>query len=544
MATVRVNPKYYEGGDYVLAEIYIYDALSVSDVSLVDSMDVTLLVKGTTVLDIASVYSVKSSDTERYNIFFVHPLDITELTVKAVATLTDSSVVSGTASVITVPEVYGSMFPLNTNLTPQGERIEENAYRAKRVDLVEPSYDKVILDEQTVLVLCDVDFADGLEYFKLGNTPIDYRGGGNRLLDSLSGDLSTISQGVQVYPSDVGGTWLSEISATNLLLNSTFLTASGLTFSQTKPSLMVDVSYTEYVTSAVNYLNVRGRSLEAYSPTATTWSITSSNYSISGNSTAVFSTWGYGSKGTTDTIVNDLTMYLNYYGPSGYISTVSGLFSTSSILSAWSLLTLRDTTPATATSFTAGFKVGTFEGPDDFSLKLLLPQVEYGTDPTSRIPTNAITKTRLRDIITLPTDYNFEQTKGSFIIKFVPHYFSMWGDRYFFDTTDPTSQYGYSAYHRASDSAIVFKVVDGVDIITLASPPEVLNPYQEYVLKFSWSDEGLSIELDDTYIGALTSTVPTLATISDSVFVGEDYQGVKQLFGEIISFEIWRDTSD
>jgi len=543
LATVQINSKYYEGGDYVLAEVYVYDPLDQADTTLVASMSVKLYTKENVLLDTATLDSYKYGDEEKFNIYFVHPLDIDELTVNAVATLVDSTVLSGTSSVITVPEVYNSIFPLNTNLTPQGELIEENAYMSKRVNLVEPLYDKVVLDSRVALILCDVDFSEGEDYFKTGNSPIDYRGGGNRLLDSLSGSLAVFEQAVQVYPSTLDGIWLSEISGTNLLLNSTFLTASGLTFSQTKQSLILDVEYTEYIVSSVNYLTVRGRSSEPYTPTAVTWSVTSDSFSVSGNSDVVFSTFALGENGTTDTIVSDLTMYLNYYGASGYIYSVTGSFATTSILTNWTLLNLRDTTPASATSFSVSFVVGSFEGPDDFTTHILLPQVEYGIDPSSRIPTTDTIKSRLPDIISLPSIYNFEKEKGSFIITYVPHYFSMWGDRYIFDTRDPTGNYGYYAYHRASDSAFVFTVLmAGVPIVApLVSPPETLNPYQEYTLKFSWSSAGLTIELDGEIIASLVASVPTLPTVNDILYVGEDYLRANQLFGEIVSFVVWRD---
>ena len=103
--------------------------------------------------------------------------------------------------------------------------------------------------------------------------------------------------------------------------------------------------------------------------------------------------------------------------------------------------------------------------------------------------------------------------------------------------------YGYSAFHRASDGAVVFQVLlNGIPIVPpLFSPPQAFNPYQEYQLKFSWSAEGLFIELDGDLIASLSAAVPPLPTYNEIFYIGEDYLRVNQLFGEVVKFEIWRD---
>jgi hypothetical protein len=196
----------------------------------IESMRATLLYRGEH--DLGTVefdcsYATGDSDVQA---MWMHPAHVEDLSIRFQGTVVNCGDVDFTVQV-------GQESAGSTVFTPQflegvdgvAPRTEYTAYGSTTHQL-DPAVEEVdVLDTNVVLTLMALDFLSENEPLVTGNGPIDYTGGGNRLLPSLDNDGTFVLQPVNALPHGINGYTLTEAAGSNLLTNTTFESPTGST---------------------------------------------------------------------------------------------------------------------------------------------------------------------------------------------------------------------------------------------------------------------------------------------------------------------------
>jgi len=457
--------------------------------------------------------------------------------------LTDSSTVTTITPVGIVVEDYGDIFEINASLVPvyEPERYTNSGLGVRQQRVGAQEYETVIEDPVIALELCNIDFYDSEDWWKSGDGPIDYLGGSNRFVDSISGDVAYIKQDINVFPVSVGGRCTIEPERTNYFLDSVITTSDNWTFDKSLNSLIFEYTTEEY-TTGVNYLKVRCRSIEAYTG-GTYWKADSSLYPLPSVSAITYSFYAKAVIGTSDTIVDTFTVGINYYTagqvPIPPTASMSFSYNTPDLFDGLVPLIMGGTPPATAEFYSLYIQVSSFEGADDLTVYILLPQVEYGSNATTRIPTTTTALTRETDRLSIPVANNLEISRATLVLTCMPR-FTIMGNYYLFDCRTDDGVNGIYCYYRQDNKIVLVIKNMGVDTV-LESTVVALSPFTEYDISIFWDDTQLGIDLDRVPVGYIAAPIDLPPGCGEVLWLGSDHLAGNQLMGSLKSLTIWRD---
>lgn len=549
-AAVTYNPD----GDEVEALLFVQDAGALHP-EWIESMTATLLYRdehdlGSVTFDCS--YATGDGDVQAV---WMHPSHIDNLSVRFQGVVNNCGDVDFTVpvgqtaagSTAFSPQLLDGVDNVQprTEYTPFGSTTEVLDAAPEEVD---------VLDTEVLLTLLALDFLSDTEPLVVGSGPIDYSGGGNRLLPSLDNDGSFVLQAADALPHSVDGYTVVEAGGTNLLPNSNFGTPTSSTnpvpdgWELTASSTVTTLPVLEQVDD-VNALKVRMFGSGPYvGPKSVTFSRLATMAVAAGPLTwsvlARIAPYG----GTASDIplslvkVDTLRLICSFRDAGDVeISQQVATFAPVDIASETFIL-LQNAVPSPPLG-TVGVRVGlqveSLEESDDITLYLMAPQVEPSASATSRmVGTGSVS--RAADVLRVPQADNLEFRQGSVQIDFAAGYpGTPAADACLFDTRTGGLN-GFALYHLASGK-LRFVVAGPATTATMESVAQSFGAGEAHSVVVSWGASERSIWVDGDEL-AVETTPYVLPQVAGSwIWLFSTETGSDRFDGVLTGFEVQRE---
>lgn len=547
---VGASAVYNEDADEVESIFYVEDG-EILHPEYVREMTATLIYRERHSLGNTSFTRENGNEDGTIVNVWMHPAHRTNLTIRYLGLIDQIGPVDFTVAVADdqLPEI-----PLGENILEgidfEPPRREPSSYRTAEQELGTAPEEVETLEPEVVLRLLKLNLLSQYKYLEIGYGPVDYSGGGNRLLASLDNDGTFEFQAKGIFPPDLNAHTHLEEARSNLLPNSDFLTPTSPTspvpagWSLTADSSVTILPAVELENSGVNILRIRSFGSGPYvGPRKLTFA---PQASVAHSTDPItFSILARAEKGNPDVLVQDLRLLLSFRdGSDAEISKEIVNFDTDDICGS-SFVLLQHTVsvpPPTTAAVRPSLDLGSIEASDDLTLYLMAPQLEVGETATSRIVGPSAPVSRTADELRIPQEPNLEFWRGAFITLFAPDYDGFpSGNACLFDTRSASGLNGFAAYHLA-DGRFQFVVAGPSSQVTLETPDTYAlqsGIFTEVVV--SWAEDLRQIHINSELAISDAMVLVLPHEFNDWIYLLRAADGSEQFNGELATFEIWRD---
>lgn len=556
-ATLQVGASatYNPDGDEIEALLFVQDNGALHP-EWIETMTATLLYRGEHDLGSVTFDCNNATGDGDVQALWIHPAHVDNLTVRFSGTVENCGEVTFDVAV--------SDEPSTTTFAPQVlEGIDLVAPRTEytpfgsTTEVLDPAPEEIdVVNDAVVLTLLAIDFISENEPLDTGNGPIDYSGGGNRLLPSLNNDGTFVFQAVNLLPHSIDAYTVVEGAGTNLLANTAFATptstSNAVPQGYTLASSSTVTTLPELVeTGDVNALKIRAFGSGPYvGPKSMTFASDGTVAVTAGQpiTWSVLARIDYPQRTALDiplAVVKLDTLRLTVsFRDAGdvEISQQLATFNPADVTGA-NYIMLQNAVPAPPIG-TVGVRVSVYlesiEESDDISLYLMAPQVELSASATSRI-VGAVPVTRAADVLRVPQAGNLELATGSIQIDFASSYPGTPAtDSCLFDTRTG-GQNGLALYHLANGK-LRFVVAGPSSSVDLDTPDAYsLGAGQAQSVTVSWGSALRSIWVNGNEAVESTDTVVLPGLSGPWIYLMGDESGTSRFDGVLTAFEVQRE---
>lgn len=520
----------------------------------IQAMTATLLYQGVHDLGTISFDCNQAGPDGTVTVSWLNPAHTDNLTVRFSGVVVNCGAVdivvpvaSETASTATVT----STLDATDNRPP---RIHTTPYDSTTRQL-DPAPEEVdVFDPATQMVLFELNAFpdDPARQITAGFGPVDYHGGGNRLLPNQDG-TGFVLQAKDLWPVQLDAVVLSEPAGTNLLTNSDFQAPT----SATDP---VPSGYTVTTTPSVTYraatqeeagvMSVQLRTsgsgpyqgptwldfatpLVSVGPAPVTWSV----LARVAHQADLASDLPFENV-KIDTIEAKVTFY-DIFGVE--ISSQTSQFDGADLVGQSYVLVHTTATPPGGTATASGsIRFSSIEESDQVTLGLLAPQVEASPAPTSRMVGPGVV-TREADTIRVPQERNLAVARGSIILDLAPGYAGApLADACLVDTRDQGAN-GFALWHQP-DGKLRFEVAGPTTTATLLTDPVSLDPGEPFEAGITWDQDYRAVWLDDEKLVESTATFPLPSGPNRWIWVAQTHTGTDRFPGQFAALQVRHNT--
>jgi len=552
---VGAGATYNADGDEVEAILYVQD-VGILHPEWVESMTATLFYRdehdlGS--LTFGCTYATGDGDVQ---VLWMHPPHTEDLSVRFQGVINNCGDVDftvpvtqeGSASRVFTPQLLEGVDNVapRTEYTPFGSTTHQLDAAPEEVD---------VLTTDVLLTLLAVDFLSDTEPLETGNGPIDYSGGGNRLVPSLDNDGSFVFQPVDTLAHSIDGYTIVEAGGTNLLDNSDF----GTPVSSTNPvpaGWQLDASSTVTLlpeleqTGDVNAFKVRMFGSGPYvGPKSLTFARTATSAVTAGQPL----TWSVLARiDPVDRTANDIPLTLVKvdtlrlicsFRDAGDVEISQQVVTFAPVdIMAEAFILLQNAVPSPPLG-TVGVRVSlqveSIEESDDITLYLMAPQVEQSASATSRmVGTGPVA--RAHDVLRLPQADNLEFRQGSIQVDFAVSYpGTPAADACLFDTRSGGLN-GFALYHLAN-GRLRFVVAGPSTSAALDSSVQNFGAGEAHSVVVSWDSLERSIWVDgsEDVVDVTPFTLPQV--VGAWIWLFSTETGAARFAGVLTGFEVQRE---
>lgn len=547
---IGASAVYNSEADEIESLLYVEDG-EILHPEYVNAMTATLIYRGRHTLGTTSFTRENGNEDGTIVNVWMHPAHRTDLAIRYRGDLDHLGAVDFTVSVEDdqIPDI-----PLGENVLEgidyEPPRRESSTYSTAEQEL-DPAPEEIdVLESEVVLALLKLNLLSQYEYLDVGHGPVDYLGGGNRLLSSLDNDGSFEFQPKGTFPPELNAHTHLEEARSNLLVNSNFLTPTSSTdpvpagWSLTADSSVTLLPSVERENSGVNIFKVRTFGSGPYvGPRKLTFAPQSPV--AHGSDPITLSVLARTERGNPDVLVQDLRLLLSFRdGADVEITQEIVNFDPEDIRgAAFVLLQLSVAVPPVGTAAVrASIDMGSIEASDDISLYLLGPQLEVGETATSRIVGSAAPVSRTVDQLRVLQEGNIEFRRGSILTLFAADYDGFPpGAACLFDTRSAAGLNGFAAFH-LGDGRFQFAVAGPSSQVTIETSETFAlqaGIFQE--IGVSWDAQLMQIQVNSEVVAESQSIIAPPLEFNEWIYLLRSTSGTTPLNGELASFEIRRD---
>lgn len=552
---IGASVTYNQEGDEVEVLMFVEDA-GVLHPEWIESMTATLLYKGQHDLGSVSFDCTYATGDGDVQVMFIHPSHIEDLSVRLQGVINNCGDVDFTVAAGTVGSADSTftpqVLPGVDNVPPRVE-YGSGIVGERQLDPAPEEID--VVDSEVVLTLLDIDLLSDQEPLVQGSGPIDYQGGGDRLLPSLDNDGTFILQSAGVLAHSINGYTLIEPYGQNLLSNSTFETP-------TSSADQVPAGWSLSSSSTVTTIPTRVAVNDVYALKIRTFGsgpyvgpkrLTFESVSTVGVTSGSPITWSVLTRlETAERTANDiptsvvkidtlkLVVSFRDAGDAEISQQVASF--DPSVIASGNFVLVQDAVPAPPAG-TVGVRVSlqleSIEESDDVNFWLMAPQVELAPQASSRMVA-AGSAVRLADTFRLPQAGNIETDRGNVKIDFSASYAGTpAADACLFDTRTNGFD-GFALYHLA-DGRLRFVVAGPATDMTLETAPYSFGAGELHTVEASWSSSSRSIWVDGDE--AIDSSAPVVLPqqTGEWIWLMRTAAGTNRFDGILTALEVSRE---
>lgn len=556
--------QYDQDGDEVEVVIYVEDK-EILHPEFVRDLTATLVYKAEHSIGSVSIINDHGLEDGTIRVYFMHPAHAHDLEIRFQGLIEFIGNVDFKVPVLLpVPEDM----PLSENVHDedmseivgrelradeeylQEPREEPHASQALSHTLDEAPEEIERLDPAVVLVLLKLNMLSQYEYMEMGNGPLEYTGGGNRLLSSLRNDGTFVYQGKNQLPPNIGGHTHIERNEVQLLPNSNFATPTNaanvvpLGYELEAPTTITVLPEIGQEASGIGLLKVRAigsgpftgskvltfRALDAVAVTSgpVTWSILARSEWIS-----------------SQVSVSEMKLVMSFRdGSDVEISNQAATFNPSNIRGD-DLVLLNNTVdavPLGTASVRVSVEIGSIDASDDITFYFMAPMLAANTSATSRIVGDNAPVSRVADMLRVPQRGNIELRRGSITTIFAPSYDGFPAEETcMFDTRDEAGLNGFALFH-LTDGRLMFEI--GGPVTPKQLETGGVFAFQVGIfeqLTVEWTDELMRIKNATQVVAEDDTSVVLPGQLNEWVYLFRTTDETTRLDGELGSFVIRRD---
>lgn len=547
---VGASALYSKDGDEVESVLYVEDG-DILHPEFIAEMTASLLFRGTRGIGTVTFDRRHGNEDGTVTSIWPHPAHREDLTIRYIGTIENLGDVDFT---VPVSDDTLADAPLSENVLEGVDIVAprtEPDSTAVYTRVLDPAPEEVdVLHPQVVLVLFRLNLLSQYEFLEAGTGPIEYSGGGNRLLSALRND-AFVFQAKDEFPPGIDAHTRIELASSNLLTNTNFLTPTSvdnpvpLGWSLDAPGSVTLLPELVPDSSGVNQLKIRALGSGPYvGPKAMTFSQDVAVPASPADPLA-FSVLARTEIANQEVVVDDLRLIISFRDSmDAEISAQVAEFAPFDILGAsLVLLQLVVPTPPTGTmAARVAVEMDSIEGSDDINLFLMAPQVETNTLASSRIVGSAPPVTRATDTLRVPQKGNLEPRRGSIITLFAPDYEGApAADACLFDTRDAAGLNGFAVFHRANGRLrfVVGGPLTPKELETNLPFSFPAGIFQE--VGVSWKEGFLEIQLNSERVAVDENPTVLPQAFNDHIYLFRTTADMDRLNGELATFEIRRD---
>jgi hypothetical protein len=540
---IGASAVYNSEADEIESLLYVEDG-DILHPEYVQSMTATLIYRGRHTLGTTSFDRENGNADGTIINIWMHPAHRDNLAIRYRGDVEHLGAVDFTIQVENdqIPDI-----PLGENVLEgidyEPPRSEPSTYATAEQELEQAPEEVEVVESDIVFALLKLNLLSQYEYLEAGRGPLDYTGGGNRLLSSLDNDGTFEFQAKGTFPPELNAHTHLEEARANLLTNSNFLTPTSATdpvpadWTLTADSSVSLLPAVEPENSGVNILKIRTFGSGAYvGPRKLTFAHTASV--AHGSNPITLSFLARTVRGNPDVLVQDLRLILSFRdGADAEISQEIVTFDPEDIRGAAFVLLQHSVSvpPVGTAAVRASLDLGSIEATDDITLYLMAPQLEVGETATSRIVGSAAPVNRTADQLRVIQEGNIEFRRGSILTLFASDYDGFpSGAACLFDTRS-------AAFHLA-DGRLQFAVAGPSSQVTIETSLTFAlqaGIFQE--VGVSWGATLRQIQLNNEVVAESQSVVVPPLEFNEWIYLLRATTGTAQLNGELASFTIRRD---
>jgi len=545
---------YNPDGDEVESVLYVEDG-SVLHPEFVEDMTATLLYRSKHVLGSTSFNGEHGAADGTIVNIWTHPAHTEDLSVRYKGTVLNVGAVDFTVPVSAESSVEDDI-PLSKNLLPgvdiEKPRTEPSTF-ATQVQHLDAAPEEIeTLHESVVLTLLKLNLLSRYEYLEIGTGPVDYAGGGNRLLQSLEDSNVFVLQAKNTLPPTIGAHTHVEDAETNLLGNSNFLTPTSTSDAvplgyivTSASSVTVLPTVSSDASSGIGLLGLRVFGSGKYTgPKKMTFAYGSAVAATPADPWT-FSVLARTKMAHADVLVKDLRLIMSFRSAVDVeISQQVALFDPAT-LAGDNFVLLQNTilAPPVGTTFIrVSLEMESFEESDDLTLTLAAPMLAANSSATTRVVDSTAPTTRSADVLRIPQEPNIEFRIGTVIAIFAPAYDGEpVADACLFDTRDASALNGFAVFHQ-TNGLVRFMIAGPSSTKTLTTTlPFSFQPGIFQEISVSWSNSFMEIRVNSEVKATDSTAVVLPQAFSQWIYLMQTSTGTNRLEGELASFEIRRD---
>lgn len=554
---VGASAVYNPDGDEVEVLLYVQDGGELHP-DWIEAMTATLLYRdehqlGTVTFDCQ--YATGDGDVQ---VMWLHPAHVTDLSVRFTGTVDNFGDVAFDVPVLSEPSVTTFTPQLLDGVDMVAPRTEYTPFGATTNVLDAAPEEVDVVDEAVVLTLFALDLISENEPIETGSGPVDYSGGGNRLLPSLNNDGTFVYQASGQLPHSIDAYSVMEPAGSNLLSNTSFGTP-------TSTSDAVPAGYTLASSSTVTKLpelvevdDVNALRIHTYGsgpyvgPKTLTFS--SGTVAVPSGQPVVWSVLTrleYPERAAADiplsvVKLDTLRMVLSFRDAvDAEISQQIVTFSPADVTGDNFILVQNwvPVTPAGTVGVRGSVQLESIEESDNVYFWLMAPQIEMALTATSRM-VGAGPVSRGADRLRVPQAGNLEFARGSIQIDLAASYpATPLADACLFDSRT-SGLNGFAAYHLANGK-LRFVVAGPTGSVQLdTSDAYQFNPGVAHSVSVSWDGSLRAVWLDGNLVVESTDPVVVPGVMGPWVYLASDAAGGARFNGIVTAFEIQREPQD
>lgn len=551
---VGASAVYNPDGDEVEVLLYVQDNGELYP-EWIAAMTATLLYRGEHRLGTVAFdcdYATSDGDVQ---LLWLHPAHVDNLTVRFSGTVDNWGAVEFDVPVLTEPSVTTFTPQLLEGVDMVAPRTEYTPFGAT-TEVLDPAPEEIdVVDGAVVLTLFALDLISENEPIETGSGPLDYSGGGNRLLPSLNNDGTFVYQAAGQLPHGIDAYTVMESAGSNLLSNTNFATP-------TSGTDVVPAGYTLTASSTVTKLpelvevgDVNALRIHTYGsgPYVGPKTLTFSSDTVGASAGqpvvwSVLTRLEYPERTALDiplsvVKLDTLRMILSFRDASDLeISNQTVTFSPADVTGD-SFVLLQNwvpVAPAGTVGVRGSVQLESIEESDNVYFWLMAPQVELTTTATSRM-VGAGPVSRGADRLRLPQSGNLEFGRGAIQIDMAASYpATPQADACLFDSRT-SGLNGFAAYHLANGK-LRFVVAGPTGSVQLDTPDAYqFNPGVAHSVSVSWGSGLRSIWLDGNEVVSSSDPVVVPGLLGPWVYLAGDAAGGARFSGIVTAFEIQRE---
>ncbi len=547
---IGASALYNDEGHEVESILYVEDG-NILHPEYVEDMTATLLYRSKQNLGSVRFDRLYGTEAGEIVLVWTNPAHVDDLSIRYHGTVTNIGAVDFT---IEVGDDYTPEIPLGENMLEgvdnEQPRMEVDSSSALTHQLGPAPEEIEKLEPAVQLVLLKINMLSRYEFLAEGQGPLEYTGGGNRLLTSLDNDRFIFQAKDQLPPPIEAHTRIEDASS-NLVANSDFLTpTSGDDPVPAGWSLDEDSTVTvlpELVadSSGVNQLKIRSYGSGPYTGPKGYVLSYSSAVAASPGVPFTFSVLGRTDYQDENVNIQTLKLLVSFRDATDTeLSLVEADYNPNDIEGNALVLLSNHTAspPLGTTSARVSLSVASIETSDDNSLYLMGPQVENTTEPTSRIVGQTAPTNRAQDNLRVPQSGNLEFRKGSIVTLFAPDYEGQpAADACLFDTRDESGFNGFAAFHR-TDGKLEFRIAGPVSekvVETNLDYEFTAGIFQE--VGVSWASDYMQIQLNSEEVAVDNGSLVLPQAYNQWIYLFRTTTNTSRLNGELAAFEVRRD---